>query len=237
MQSRGPVRLTGPPPQEVGESCTRTGDLTLLPAAAGVSALVVAAEQENDAVTVGVAEDAQQDPVSRCGRARLRPGRAPLVQQRRLVFIEAELEEAVTDVPAVGAVAHADAVLGEDEPERRVQRSPLRGREALRHPASGRLVAVRRLVELQGETTFGHALECGCPVTRLTGLRWSLQVDAWQRRRDTLHRIARLQLSRALVDLSIHGIHPSMTRDSPTFAELWPILADRIGGGRWSPTA
>jgi len=31
-------------------------------------------------------------------------------------------------------------------------------------------------------------------------------------------------------DVSIHGIDPSMTRDSPTFAELWPILEDRIGG-------
>jgi len=31
-------------------------------------------------------------------------------------------------------------------------------------------------------------------------------------------------------NISIHGIDPSMTRDSPTFAELWPVLADRIGG-------
>jgi hypothetical protein len=71
-QSRGPVTLTGPPPQEVVESCTRAGDLEALLAAAGVGAFVVSAEQENDAVTVGVAEDAQQDPVSRCGGARRR---------------------------------------------------------------------------------------------------------------------------------------------------------------------
>lgn len=31
-------------------------------------------------------------------------------------------------------------------------------------------------------------------------------------------------------NISIHGIDPSMTRDSPTFGELWPTLADRIGG-------
>lgn len=31
-------------------------------------------------------------------------------------------------------------------------------------------------------------------------------------------------------NISIHGIDPSMTRDSPTFAELWPTLEDRIGG-------
>ena len=31
-------------------------------------------------------------------------------------------------------------------------------------------------------------------------------------------------------NISIHGIHPSMTRDSPTFSELWPTLEDRIGG-------
>ena len=31
-------------------------------------------------------------------------------------------------------------------------------------------------------------------------------------------------------NISIHGIDPSMTRDSPTFGELWPILEDRIGG-------
>lgn len=31
-------------------------------------------------------------------------------------------------------------------------------------------------------------------------------------------------------NISIHGIDPSMTRDSPTFGELWPMLADRIGG-------
>lgn len=30
--------------------------------------------------------------------------------------------------------------------------------------------------------------------------------------------------------ISIHGIDPSMTRDSPTFGELWPTLADRISG-------
>ena len=27
---------------------------------------------------------------------------------------------------------------------------------------------------------------------------------------------------------SIHGIDPSMTRDSPTFGGLWPVLQDRI---------
>ena len=31
-------------------------------------------------------------------------------------------------------------------------------------------------------------------------------------------------------NISIHGIHPSMTQNSPTFAEVWPMLADRIGG-------
>jgi len=31
-------------------------------------------------------------------------------------------------------------------------------------------------------------------------------------------------------NISIHGIHPSMTQNSPTFAEIWPMLADRIGG-------
>jgi len=31
-------------------------------------------------------------------------------------------------------------------------------------------------------------------------------------------------------NISIHGIHPSMTRDSPTFGELWPTLEGRIGG-------
>ena len=30
--------------------------------------------------------------------------------------------------------------------------------------------------------------------------------------------------------ISIHGIHPAMTRDSPTFGELWPTLENRIGG-------
>ena len=31
-------------------------------------------------------------------------------------------------------------------------------------------------------------------------------------------------------NISIHGIHPAMTQDSPTFGKLWPLLADRIGG-------
>ena len=31
-------------------------------------------------------------------------------------------------------------------------------------------------------------------------------------------------------NISIHGIHPSMTQDSPTFGELWPTLEERIGG-------
>ena len=31
-------------------------------------------------------------------------------------------------------------------------------------------------------------------------------------------------------NISIHGIHPAVTRDNPTFGELWPLLADRIGG-------
>ena len=31
-------------------------------------------------------------------------------------------------------------------------------------------------------------------------------------------------------NISIHGIDPSMTGDSPTFAEVWPMLADSIGG-------
>ena len=31
-------------------------------------------------------------------------------------------------------------------------------------------------------------------------------------------------------NISIHGIHPSMTLGSPTFGELWPTLEDRIGG-------
>lgn len=31
-------------------------------------------------------------------------------------------------------------------------------------------------------------------------------------------------------NISIHGIDPSMTRDSPTFGELWPTLEGRIGG-------
>jgi DNA polymerase-3 subunit epsilon len=31
-------------------------------------------------------------------------------------------------------------------------------------------------------------------------------------------------------NISIHGIDPSMTRDSPTFGELWTTLADRIDG-------
>ena len=69
MQSRDPASFTGLPPQEVVESCTRTGDLALLLAAAGIGAFIVAPEQENDAVTVGVAEDAQQDPLSRPGGA------------------------------------------------------------------------------------------------------------------------------------------------------------------------
>ena len=30
-------------------------------------------------------------------------------------------------------------------------------------------------------------------------------------------------------NISIHGIDPSMTGDSPTFAELWPILSASIG--------
>jgi len=31
-------------------------------------------------------------------------------------------------------------------------------------------------------------------------------------------------------NISIHGIDPSMTQNSPTFGELWPTLEDRIGG-------
>ena len=31
-------------------------------------------------------------------------------------------------------------------------------------------------------------------------------------------------------NISIHGIRPSMTLGSPTFGELWPLLAERIGG-------
>jgi DNA polymerase-3 subunit epsilon len=31
-------------------------------------------------------------------------------------------------------------------------------------------------------------------------------------------------------NISIHGIHPSMTQDSPTFDELWPALENRIDG-------
>jgi len=36
--------------------------------------------------------------------------------------------------------------------------------------------------------------------------------------------------ARRAFSISIHGIHPSMTLGSPTFAELWPLLAERIGG-------
>ena len=31
-------------------------------------------------------------------------------------------------------------------------------------------------------------------------------------------------------NISIHGIDPSMTGDSPTFGEVWPVVAERIGG-------
>lgn len=120
-------------------------------------------EQENAAVTISVAEDAQQDPVSRLGGSQGSGVMAPLAQHGHLVFVEAELAEAATNLSAVRAAAYADAVHWDGEPERRAQCAPLGCREPLLHPAPGRLVAIRCLVELQGEPTRGHAPECGLP--------------------------------------------------------------------------
>lgn len=85
---------------EVDQPAARLRDLSLLAALARVRALVVAAEQQNEAVAVHVAEDAQQDALP---LRLVAGGLATRSQDLAGVIAEPQLEEAVAALLAVGA--------------------------------------------------------------------------------------------------------------------------------------
>jgi hypothetical protein len=82
---------------EVCETFPGDVNLSLLALRARVSALVVATKQEHDPITVGVAEDAQEDPFA----ARLIAGRlAEISKYLGGVVAQAKLEQTVAELLA-----------------------------------------------------------------------------------------------------------------------------------------
>ena len=72
------------------------------------------------------------------------------------VVAQAELEQAVAELLAVGAAADADPLDLEDLGHRDADRATLRGGELLAQPAQDRLVAVGVGVELEGSAPQRH---------------------------------------------------------------------------------
>jgi hypothetical protein len=93
------------------------------------------------------------------------------------VVAKAELEQALTQVPAELRGAHGDPMLGEDVLEPCDHSAAFRRVEAVKDPSTHGLVAIGRAVVLEGETACGHAVESGGGASPLTGLRRLLTVD------------------------------------------------------------
>lgn len=126
-------------------------DLTLLAFGAGIACLVVTPEEHDDPVAVGMAEDAQQDPVAAPLAARRLPEHP---EDLAGVMPEPELEQAVAELFAVRAAADANAVCLEDLLQRDADRASLHGCQILTQPAKNGTITVSGLVEL--ERVAGH---------------------------------------------------------------------------------
>lgn len=115
-------------------------DLGVLSPGRWVLALVVPADEEDEPVTVRVAEDPEKDPTRLFGS-----------DQRHLAEVapQAELEQATADLLAELGSAYSDSEPLQDLVHRVSERPPLRRSELLPEPAPDRLVSVLVLVELQ----------------------------------------------------------------------------------------
>lgn len=112
---------------------------------------------------MSVAEDAQQDPLVPWFVAR-RFAERP--QDLAGIMAQAELEEAVAELLAVGAAADSDPVDLEDLGHCDADRAALCGGELLAEPSQDRLVAVRVGVELEGEARHASTVRTTSDGTR-----------------------------------------------------------------------
>lgn len=143
-----PSSLTVP---VVGEPPSGLGNLTLLALDARIGALVVASEQQDQPFAVRMAEDAQQDSlVSRFVARRL----AERPQDLAGIVAQAELEEAVAELLAVGTAADTNPLGLEDLGHRDTDRAALLWGQLLPQPAQDRLIAVSVGIEIEREP--GH---------------------------------------------------------------------------------
>ena len=130
----------------LGQATTRHLDLTILSPAPGVLALVVAAQQQDDPLSGGVAEDPEKRRIAVSAR----------------VEAETKLEQPAAELTSELGVADAEAIPLQQPVDRVAEGPPLWHRHVLSDPAKYGLVTLRRLVELDGEGTLAaHGTSLG----------------------------------------------------------------------------
>jgi hypothetical protein len=136
---------------EVGEPPAGDRDLLLLPTLAWVRTFVIAAEEQDQAVTVSVAEHPQQDALGMRFVARWLSKRA---QNLACIVAQAKLEQAIAQLLAVTAATHRDSFGLQDFAESYSDRATLSRRQLLAQPSQNGLIT--RLVRVKLELEAPH---------------------------------------------------------------------------------